>query len=124
MKKISLLLLISVVSLWAVEFHSYKKALQIQKKTKKIIMIDIVRTGCHYCANMDKNTFGDAKFSKWIEKHFIGARINLDEEKLPSNMSVVITPTFYFIDTKGKILKKIAGSWNITDFKDLTENIH
>jgi len=52
--KIILLILLGVVSLWGLEFHSYEEALKIQKKTKKIMMIDVMRTECHYCIEMEK----------------------------------------------------------------------
>ena len=124
MSKIVIVFILSIVSLWGVEFHTYKEALEIQKKSNKIIMVDVVRNGCHYCEKMDKQVLQNPKFSKWLDKRFIIARINLDKEKLPKGMYVDFTPTFYFLNTKGEILKKIPGSWSIQDFKDLTEKIH
>ena len=124
MNKIVLVLLMGIVSLWGVEFHTYKEALVIQKKSKKIIMVDIVRTGCHYCERMNKEVLQDPEFSKWLDKRFISARINLDTEKLPKGMHIDFTPTFYFLNAQGKVLKKVPGSWTIQDFRDLTEKIH
>ena len=124
MNKIVIVLVLGIVSLWGVEFHTYKEALSIQKKSNKIIMVDIVRTGCHYCERMDKNVLQDPEFSKWLDKRFISARINLDKEKLPKSMHIDFTPTFYFINAQGKIIKKVPGSWTIQDFRDLTEKLH
>ena len=123
MNKFILILLLSISSVLAVEFHSYEDALKMQKKSKKIIMIDVVRSGCHYCEDMDRDVFKDKEMSKWLEERFIAVKINIDNEKLPFDLKVNFTPTFYFLDVDKKILKKIPGSWNIEDFKDLTKGI-
>ncbi len=123
MNKILVLVLFSVVSLWGLEFHSYEEALKIQKKTKKIIMIDVMRTDCHYCIKMQKEVFDDPEMSAWLEKRFIPVELNLDFDELPLGLHVFFTPTFFFVDENQKIVKKIPGSWNIQDFKDLTINI-
>ena len=123
MNKIVLILLMSAVSLFALEFHSYEEALQLQKKNGKIIMIDVMRTDCHYCKDMQRKVFDNAAMSKWLEKRFIPVKLNLDFDELPLGIHVYFTPTFFFVDADQKIIKKIPGSWNIQDFKDLTKNI-
>jgi len=116
-------LLFSVSYLWAVEFYSYSEALKEQKQNKKIIMIDIVRAGCHYCEYMDKEVFQNKVMSEWLDERFIAVKINLDYDELPLNIKVSFTPTFYFVNSDKKIVKKIPGAWNIEDFKDLTKGI-
>ncbi|MBU0631848.1 DUF255 domain-containing protein [bacterium] len=123
MIKIPLLCLITALSLYAVQWREYETALTEQKISKKPIMLDIVRTGCHYCSDMEKKVFDDKEMSQWIEERFIPVKLNKDYETLPLGIEVMFTPTFYFVDTKGKILKRVPGSWNIQDFKDLTEMI-
>ena len=123
MNKIVVMLLLTFATLWGVEFHSYEDALKLQKKNKKIIMIELMRAGCHYCVDMNRKVLQDPGFSKWLDERFMSVKINLDNEKLPKGMSVDLTPTFYFLNHKGEILKKIPGSWSIEDFRDLTEKI-
>lgn len=120
----TLLLLLSVaLSLYAVQWRDYQSALKEQKISNKPIMLDIVRTGCHYCTDMEKKVFDDKEMSKWIEERFIPVKLNKSVETLPLGLKVMFTPTFYFVDKEGKILKRVPGSWNIQDFKDLTEKI-
>ena len=123
MTKISILLLLAVISLGATQWKSYDAGLLEQKSSHKPIMIDVVRTNCHYCIKMEKAVFEDKEMSAWLEKKFIPVKINLDNEKLPLGLTTSFTPTFYFVDENHNILKKIPGSWNIEDFKDLTRNI-
>ena len=86
-------------------------------------MIDVVRSGCGYCEDMDRVVFQDKEMSIWLDEHFISVKINLDEEKLPLGIKVNFTPTFYFVNADSKIVKTVPGSWNIQDFKDLTKGI-
>lgn len=123
MNKFFLGLIISAVSLLALEFHTYEDALKLQKKNGKIIMIEVIRTDCHYCHDMKKEVFNDKAMSAWIEQRFIPVELNLDFDELPLGIHVYFTPTFFFVDTDQKVVKKIPGSWNIQDFKDLTKNI-
>ena len=118
-----MILCICVVSLWSMNFYSYEEALEMQKKNKKIIMLDAMRSDCHYCIEMEKNVFDNPEMAVWIEERFIPVKVNLDFDKLPLGLEVYFTPTFFFIDENQKILKKVPGSWNIQDFKDLTKNI-
>ncbi|MFK5938346.1 MAG: thioredoxin family protein [Sulfurimonas sp.] len=118
-----IILLLMVISLWGIEFHSYDKALKMQKKSGKIIMVDIMRTECHFCQKMNKNVLQEKEMSKYLEKKFIVVKINLDHDKLPSGMHIDFTPTFYFLDTKQKIIKRVPGSWNLADFKWIVERI-
>jgi len=115
--------LFSTLSLWGLEFHTYSQALQLQKDTQKTIMVYITRTDCHYCITMNKKVLQDEKMSHYLEKKFIAVKLNLDHDKLLSKMHVEFTPTFYFLDTEQKTLKRIPGSWNLEDFTYLIREI-
>jgi thioredoxin-related protein len=122
-KKVFFLLLILSVSLYSIEWVSYDKAKVLQKKNHKPIMLDVMRDTCHYCKKMDKEVFENKEMAQWLQERFILVQVNLDEDLMPIDEEVTFTPTFYFLDENGKILKKIPGSWNIQDFKDLTRKI-
>ncbi len=124
MSKLLSLLFVSISSLIALEFHSYDEALKLQKKSGKTIMIDVVRTDCHYCSDMEKNVLQNPQMIKYLEAKYIPVKINLDNEKLPLGIKVHFTPTFFFVNKEQKIVKTIPGSWSSEDFKDLTKNIH
>ncbi len=123
MNKIIIYILLGLVSLYGAEFHSYEQALKMQKKNHKIIMLDVMRSDCHFCIQMQKEVFENKEMLQWLEKRFILCEINLDFDDLPLGLKVHFTPTFFFVDENSKILKTIPGSWNIQDFKDLTRNI-
>lgn len=121
MKTIFLLTL--ALSAFALEWRSYDAALKESAKTGKVIMIDAVRTGCHYCDDMEREVFDDANMSAWIEARFVPVKINLSETPMPLGLRVPMTPSFFFIGKGEKVLKKIPGSWNIEDFKSMLEGV-
>lgn len=123
MNKIIISLLVAVLPLFAGEFHSYEEALALQKQNHKIIMIDVMRSDCHYCIKMQREVFDNKEMFAWLEERFILAEVNLDFDDVPLGLKVNFTPSFFFVNEKSKIVKKIPGSWNIQDFKDLTKNI-
>lgn len=123
MNKIIFFLLLCFVSLFGVEWQSYEKAQKKQQKSSKIVMIYIERTDCRYCINMHREVFDDKEMSEWIEERFIPVKLNLDMDDIPLDISVLMTPSFYFVNKNQKIVKMIPGSWNIDDFKSLIKNI-
>ena len=112
-----------LLSLYGAEFHSYEDSLKIQKQSHKIIILDVMRSDCHFCIKMQKEVFANKEMMQWLEDRFILCEINLDFDELPLGLKVHFTPTFFFVDENSKILKTIPGSWNIEDFKDLTRKI-
>ncbi|QSZ41993.1 DUF255 domain-containing protein [Sulfurimonas aquatica] len=123
MRLVVILLALACVSIFAKDFYTYEEALEIQKKSNKVIMLDVVRDGCHYCEDMKKNVFQDKEMLEWINQRFIPVEINLDHDEIPLELKVYFTPTFFFLDKNQKVLKKVPGSWSIEDFKDLTKGI-
>jgi thioredoxin-related protein len=125
MIKIAIGLLITSQLLFSsgIEWKSWSDALALSKKKHKIIMIEAVRDGCHYCEDMQRDVFSDKRMSDFIQKRFIGVRINIAHQKMPLDIEVSMTPTFYFISEDKKIIKVVPGSWNREDFKNMLEEI-
>ncbi len=118
-----MLLLLGILSLQAVEWRNWDAGQKEAKVTKKIIMIDAVREGCHYCEDMDRDVFDDKKMSQLIEERFIPVKIDLSHEKMPFDLHVSMTPSFYFMDQEMQVIKTIPGSWGQDDFKEFLSNI-
>ena len=123
MYKLLFVLCFGLINLNAVTWHSFKDAQSLQKQSSKIMMIYVTASHCQYCKRMDKNVFQDTKMSKWLDNRFIPVKIDIDFDDIPLNLNTKMTPTFYFVDKKEKILKVIPGSWGADDFKDLLEKI-
>lgn len=112
-----------VLSLHALEWKSYEEAKALQKQNDKLIMLDVIRTNCRYCENMERDVFDDGAMGAWIEECFIPVKLNLDTDTLPLGLKVSFTPSFFFIDKHDVIVKKIPGAWNIEDFQSMIKEL-
>ncbi len=122
MNKIFFLVLSSTL-LFSGEWMSYKEAFSQQQKNTKTIMIKVIKDNCKYCVEMQKNVFDNLEMDQWLDKRFNMVRLEYLKDKLPLGLKPIVTPTFYFINKKEKLIKEIKGAWTIKDFKYLTRNI-
>lgn len=124
MKKISVFIFIPFI-LFALElkYFTYDDALQKAKKDNKIVMVEFMRQGCHYCVEMENSVLRDKEVVKKIEKYFIPVKIDINKDEIPLNMKIYMTPTFVFIDKNEKIVKKIPGAWKKEDFLMILDEV-
>lgn len=106
-----------------VSWRSWDAGMAEAKNTDKIVMIDAVRTGCHYCDDMEAAVFKDPQMASFIESRFVPVKVNLSNEKMPLGLKVPMTPSFFFISKEGELVKMIPGSWNREDFRSFLEGI-
>lgn len=106
-----------------VEWKTWNDALVLSKKNHKIIMIEAVRNGCHYCEDMQKNVFNNSAMGNLIQKRFIPVKIKIDQQDLPLGLDVSMTPTFFFISEDKQIIRTVPGAWNQEDFKSMLEEV-
>lgn len=84
MKKIALLvvafLVVSITNVAraqeAIKWHSVTEALEMQKKVKKPIFMDVYTVWCGPCKMLDAQTFSDATFAKFINENYIAVKFN------------------------------------------------
>ena len=104
-------------------WYSWETGLKEAKRTQKIILVKVTQSGCHYCENMQRDVFDNKEVKTFIQKNFIPVAINISHETMPMNLSVTITPSFYFISADEIVLKKIPGAWGKDEFMDMIQNI-
>ena len=102
---------------------SFDKALEQAKKEDKIIIIKATAPHCRYCAKMDREVLIDKNIVNLLKKEFIMVSVDLSKDVLPLDLSVSMTPTFFFIfpeKNKDKVkIKRIPGAWSKEDFLDI-----
>ena len=72
---------LSTLSLKAQEkinWISLEKAVELQKKTPKKILIDMYTVWCGPCKMLDKNTFGNNSVAKYINAHYYAVKFNAE----------------------------------------------
>jgi len=121
MSKVALLSLLPLL-LYAVEWRSWQQGKAEAAAKQKNILVALVRDGCHYCHDMERDVFNDAKMSQWITSCFVPVKVNLSVQKAPFEVRIPMTPTFVIARPDGTVIKTIPGSWNIPDFIALTSS--
>ncbi len=123
MNKIFFSIILSSVLSFGADWTSYTEAFSQQTKNTKMIMIKVIKDNCRYCIEMQEQVFDNLEMKKWLDKRFNIVKLEYLKDELPLGLKPIVTPTFYFINKKEKLIKEIKGAWNIEDFKHLTRNI-
>jgi len=113
-------------TLWGGEgiaWRTWDAALAEARQTGKIILVDAVRDGCHYCTDMDEAVFHDPETVLYIERRFVPVKINLSRETMPGGRRVSMTPSFFFFTPDAELIKTVPGSWNREDFRSFLDEV-
>jgi hypothetical protein len=128
MKKI-IVLLFTAFTLWANEaqdaaksldyINSYAQGIAKAKKENKLMMIVVVRDGCHWCKKFERQTLSDASIKNQLDDV---VKVLVDRgDDMPQSYHTNFIPTTYFVDPKSqKIVWELAG---FKDPKDFSEDI-
>ncbi|MCW8822298.1 MAG: DUF255 domain-containing protein [Sulfurovum sp.] len=103
----------------SVKYEGFDKALEKAEKENKIIMIKVMTKECHFCRKMDAEVMIEEEVIQVLEKDFVPVEVDISTTKLPLGLKAYLTPSFIFIDKKGRVINNIPGSWNKEDFLDI-----
>lgn len=125
MKKIVLSLLLIASSAfaeikWA---SSYDAALAQAKKEKKNVMVMLSKEDCPACEYMENTVFEEKVVVDTIEKSFVPVHIDIHNDFVPEGLGYIGTPTFHFLDAKGKKIGRYDGAANIPTFMGILRGI-
>jgi thiol:disulfide interchange protein len=96
-----------------------KYILQLAQKQNKKILVFATSDDCYYCKKMKKNTLSSKSVKEALTQDYIFLETYVNKVYLPFALEKSfpnITPTFFFLDNKGKLEKLYPGSWNEKDF--------
>jgi len=94
------------------------KALEEAKVKRKPVMLQFERDNCSGCRKLYSVTFKELEVEKEIFKYVIPLRVNiLKEREIRRKYSAVWTPSFYFINYKGKLFYSFSGYLPPEDFR-------
>lgn len=141
MKKYIVLALFAVfttatVSAQKINWVTLEKAVELQKKTPKKIMIDMYTSWCGPCKMLDKNTFANKDVANYVNKHYYAVKFDAEgndvvkfkeytftnpkydpakakrrnsAHQLATFFSIRSYPTIVFLDEKAELLAPIIG---------------
>ncbi len=103
----------------SVKYKAYDDAIREAKREHKLVIVEATSRRCHYCKKMDREVLADDDVADALRKDFIVVKIDLTRDKLPLNLKVSMTPTFFFVNREEKVIKTIPGSWSKDDFLEI-----
>jgi thioredoxin-related protein len=87
MKKLIVLVSILFIGLTAfsqeekVNWYSFEKAVSLNEKDPRIILIDVYTDWCGWCTKMKKTTFNHPEIAEYINENFYAVRFNAESNK-------------------------------------------
>ncbi len=123
MKKIVLLIVLAL-SLWANQatvaanelgyINSYAEGLAKAEKEHKLMMLVLVRDGCHWCKRFEKETLTDPAVKVKLES-FVKVLIDRNDP-MPESFRAHFFPTTHFIDPTTQ-----SNIWDLVGFKEAVD---
>jgi len=98
---------------WA---SSYDAALAQAAKEKKKVMVMLSREECPACEYMEEIVFEEKAVANEIHSNFIPVHLDIHKDFIPEGLGYIGTPTFHFLDAKGKKIGRHDGGANIPSF--------
>jgi thioredoxin-related protein len=103
---------------WEKWFFNFEAASQESKKSRRPILLQFHRVQCSGCRKMYAVTYPDPEVSAELYQWFVPLRLDiLKEHHIRSSYSAVWTPSFYFLDYRGKLLHSLPGYLPPEDFR-------
>lgn len=89
---------------------TYAKLAAQATKQDKLLLADFFTDWCYWCQQLDKKVYPDKRVSELIDKYFVLAKINAEQDTATAGKyDVSAYPTIVIVDTDGVVLKKILG---------------
>ena len=99
-------------------FTDFDRAAEESKKSRKPILLQFHRDRCSGCRKLYAVTYPDPDVNRELFQWFIPIRLDiLKDRKIRVQYSAVWTPSFYFLDYRGKMCFNLPGYLLPEDFR-------
>ena len=95
---------------------SYERAFHEAKEHEKGVLIVLTQANCNACFYMENIVFEDKVIVEKISNEYITLNLDIHDDNL-HGLTYKGTPTLYFLNMNGVLLKRLDGVYNI---KELT----
>lgn len=90
--------------------HDLNTAFGQAQASNKMVLVDFYADWCHYCKEMDSETYTDANVQQRIAQSYIAVKIDTDDHPdLSSQYGIYGLPTIIIFDSNGQEIKRIEG---------------
>jgi len=95
---------------------SYERAFSDAKEQEKGVLVVLTQENCNACFYMENIVFEDTVVAEKISGEYITLNLDINDDDL-HGLTYRGTPTLYFLNMNGVMLKRLDGVYNI---KELT----
>ncbi|MEQ1821800.1 MAG: thioredoxin family protein [Fimbriimonadaceae bacterium] len=89
-------------------YHDFDEALEVAKKTNRLVLVDFMADWCGPCKMMAAEAFTTPEF-KAYSKDFVFCKINSDFSQIDEKFGVTALPTVVFLKADGTEFHKFVG---------------
>jgi thioredoxin-related protein len=120
MKK-AFLICLSTIAIFASHVNwlgNYNKALDLAKKSKKPLLVLLIKNDCNRCKEVVKNVFTNSTYVEKINRSYVAVIVNYDNLDYPSELYYTTSfPALYLVNSSNEIF--IGSTCYYKDFKNL-----
>lgn len=113
-----------------INWVSFEQALELSKKTKKKVFIDVYTDWCGWCKRMDATTFSNEKIADYVNKKYYAVKLDaesmktfsykgktMSERELAGQIFQVSSyPTTVYLDENFDVLSPVPGYLDVPKF--------
>lgn len=93
-----------------IKWYSYEEGMKLGKEQQKKIFLSFYADWCHFCKQMDKNTFTDSRVIAYMNEKFIAIKVNTDKNMpIAVKYSVKGLPVFWILNEEGTAIGQQPG---------------
>ena len=106
----------------AITWQTFDKGVELAKKEKKMMVLDIYTDWCHWCKVMDKDTYGNPEVVKYAQENLVMAKLNAETDEkfkfkegnysgrqLSMMFGVEGFPSTIFLNSEGELITSVSG---------------
>lgn len=105
-----------------INWATFDQGVELARKEKKILVVDVYTDWCHWCKVMDKDTFGNSEVVAFARENVIMAKLNAETSEkfkfrettysgreLATMFGVISFPTTIFMNSDGELITSVSG---------------
>jgi len=105
-----------------ITWQTFDKGVELAKKEKKMLVLDIYTDWCHWCKVMDKDTYGNPDVVKYAQENLVMAKLNAETDEkfkfkegnysgrqLSIMFGVEGFPSTIFLNSEGELITSISS---------------
>jgi thioredoxin-related protein len=98
---------------------SYEAGLAQAAKEKKKVMVMLSREECPACEYMEEIVFEEKAVAAEVHKYYVPIHLDIHKDFIPEGLGYIGTPTFHFLNSKGKKIGRHDGGENVPSFMSI-----